>query len=1114
MSSPAMPFTNKHFRICGYNKMKKAIIFLLFSAAILLTAVSGSFAASSGSAAGPDSRVFDIWASRQLESFENANPPRGSIKTDDAGRLNIDSLRRSSELPFFPYKPFSGERFLLCKTDGGTAPTHEYYKAEVEISLSLYNLSADDKCLAYAIALPEQLDASGSVLEYAVTTVIGSETGEITLRHNIHGGAWNTLFCDISTWSGRISINSLRVNVMCKDIPAGTAYSFGIDDISLFESADAASAMNWFVPVENWYYLYAHKAEGSGMKFIPDSDEFYIETYGSGLKPGLAAGGGYLCVRLDNRCGAQSVSLQHTTAERMSFAENMGEMAELSDGEQLVYFSLPKDGESEFTQLRFVFDGITSFGEHSQAFLELKAIHPASTYKPEPDPLGKIDSCLADGSGKVTVTGTLSEYVAFDNMYNDICLFQTDPTLDLSNALNGLEPIARERASADFRFTAEGHGNYPSDRFVVALVNGKDYVAIDDSFITNPEAACTSPASFKDIPALKGISTSSSPDIAAASRLVYFDGASTVVIPIALERLYSPKITSVQYEYEGTTYYFEPSYYQSVQRILDSVRSSGACIYMKLTLRPTSNEALNEALCAPGWTEGSEAAFNTDTPDGMKLYRAIFSFIASRWSKEGDTRVNGYIIGDSVNEVRTGWSKNGASLERFAESYALTLRSAYTSMRTAAGPIRIMTSVSSLLFDGYPSDNPNRYGTGKFLSALDAAVESSGDFNWGIELNFPAGRLTSPGFPDTLNSGSSDTPKTIISADNYELFDVFLNRKDLLFKEKTRDVMVTAASGADEIQYSYAFYKLSSSLCNTAKALVISVPDAEALGETFGMIDTADTLDYTSGALNSLGYTDWAQLIPGLDYNRAVSRNFADTLFSPTVPNGLSGVYALNSFDSQKDILNLSFGTGVVSTEWKSGLSSRDGLLMLNYALNERKSFGGLFYVLDYPLDLSKSPVLTLDIAVVSLPEGTSQAQLTVMLCSGRSSIICSGQVSENGWQTAVCDLSDYKDHIGSTDTIRVWLSSYDGKPLGSPSLLIDEVRVGSFTLDSENLREYFLMQQNDWKKSASAGSDMKIVYALTALAFFCAILLTVRITRGAIIEKRRSPSHGEWKFD
>ncbi|HHX53854.1 MAG TPA: hypothetical protein GX704_02990 [Clostridiales bacterium] len=1094
--------------------MKKLIIISLFFAVILLTAVNSSFAAGPASAAGPDAGVYDIWASRQLESFENANPPRGSIKTEAAAGLNIDSVRRSSELPFFPYQPFSGENFLLCKTDGGTTPTHEYYKAEVNISLSLYNLNADDKCLAYAIALPERLDASGSLLEYAVTTVIGSETGETTLRHNVYGGAWNTLFCDISTWSGRISINSLRVTVMCKEIPVGTAYSFGIDDISLFESTEAATAMNWFVPVENWYYLYAHKSDSGGMKFIPDSDEFYIETYGSGLKPGLAAGGGYLCVRLDNRCGAQNISLQHTTAERMSFAENMGEIAELSDGEQLIYFSLPKEGESEFTQLRFVFDGITSFGEHSQAFLEIKAIYPASTYKPEPDPLGKIQSCQADGSGKVTVTGTLSEYVASANMYNDVCLFQTDPTLDLLKALNGLEPIARTRASSNFRFTADGQSNYSSDRFVVALVNGKDYIIIDDSFITNPEAACASPATFKDIPALKGISTSSSPDISAASKLVYFDGASTVVFPLALERLYSPKITSVQYEYEGTTYYFDPSYCQSVQRILGSLKSSGACIYMKLTLKPTSNEALNAALCAPGWIQGSEAAFNTDTPEGMKLYRAIFSFIAARWSKEYDTRVNGYIIGDSVNEARTNWSKNGVSLEQFAYSYALTLRSAYTSMRTAAGPVRIMTSVSSLLFDGYPSDNQNRYGTGKFLSALNAAVASSGNFNWGIELAIPAGRLTAQGFSDTSDFSPANTSKISISADNYELFDVFLNRKELLFKDKTRDVIVSAAQGADEAQYAYAFYKLSSSLCDTAKALVISVPDAAAYGDTFGMIDTAETLDYTSEALNTLGYADWAQLIPGLDYNRAVSRTYADTLFSPTIPGGLNGVYALSSFDSQNDITNFSFGNGVESIEWKSGLSSREGLLMLNYALNESKNFGGLFYVLDYPLDLSKSPVLTLDIAVVSLPEGTSQAQLTVMLCSGRSSVICSGQISENGWQTAVCDLSDYKDLISSTDTIRVWLSSYDGKPLGSPSLLIDEVKVGSFTLDSENLREYFLMQQSDWRKSASAKSDLKIVYALAALASVCAVILTFRITRGIIIEKRRLPSHDEWKFD
>ena len=109
------------------------------------------------------------------------------------------------------------------------------------------------------------------------------------------------------------------------------------------------------------------------------------------------------------------------------------------------------------------------------------------------------------------------------------------------------------------------------------------------------------------------------------------------------------------------------------------------------------------------------SCLNTDTPEGMKLYRAIFSFIAARWSKEYDTRVNGYIIGDSVNEARTNWSKNGVSLEQFAYSYALTLRSAYTSMRTAAGPVRISDIGQSLLFDGYLPTTKTVTGRESFL---------------------------------------------------------------------------------------------------------------------------------------------------------------------------------------------------------------------------------------------------------------------------------------------------------------------------------------------------------------------------------------------------------------
>ena len=53
-------------------------------------------------------------------------------------------------------------------------------------------------------------------------------------------------------------------------------------------------------------------------------------------------------------------------------------------------------------------------------------------------------------------------------------------------------------------------------------------------------------------------------------------------------------------------------------------QSSGA-VYRET--HPNRLQRSINALFAPGWIK-VEAAFNTDTPEGMKLYRAISAFIA------------------------------------------------------------------------------------------------------------------------------------------------------------------------------------------------------------------------------------------------------------------------------------------------------------------------------------------------------------------------------------------------------------------------------------------------------------------------------------------------------
>ncbi|MCR5264272.1 MAG: hypothetical protein K6D94_10385 [Clostridiales bacterium] len=1090
------------------NFLKKLILPLVLLTAFCLFSIP-AFAAESHVVAGVDSDVYRAYAENLfIDDLENETVMR-CVPLE-----NMLSATFYNTNPLKPYTAFSGTECVLCETmppaDGDKA-----YSATVSVTSEATIRKSRAVCLGYVIDLPETF-SDGTAAEFNVTATLISPRGELSLKNRVRGGVWTAVFNDISSWIGRLAINGIMFSVSGVNAPAAESYMFAIDDIALFDSVSVYQAMQWLVAKENWHEV-PSTPSSHGMRYAPAGDSFYIETYASAAVSSITSTADCLCVRVDNRCRAEKLTMFYTTPSDPVFSpDNNKSEQKLYDGDQNVYFPLPADGCS---QLRFQFDGIKP--QTDDGYLEIISVYPTSKagYQLSEKPLDAELSCRLDEEGLVTVTGTLSGSVAEDYNGCGIHLIQ-------SSALQ--EYDRNDIIDSDYvlndKFTLKGRGNtgFIEDRYAVVIEKGGEYIPVGKKYIyiSNPEAACDAPGSFTGSSSIKGIISSDEPEQALTDAgRVYFDGASAVLIPLRIERLFTNKTSLYSINHNGTITYFDPSYVQQIDEIISAYRNLGTAVWLRLTVSLTDDAKINSLLCPMSSIMDKEySAFNMGTRSGLSLYQSIFSFIAGRWSKNTDSPVSGYIIGSRVNDSLENWSLGNVTLDDFARSYAMTVRQAYLAMRAAAGSVRVAISVDGAYEDGYPTDMPYAFPTQAFITAFDRIISSEGSFDWMIELSLDADDLTYVGDPEAQPSGSAGGGSIEISINNFDVIDSFLDREQLKYRNAKRNMIVTAEGQVTETDFVYSYYCLDTIFRDRTGMFLISGSSANSFRQVFNGIDTSGTKSVSETSRKALGIDEWNTAISDFDFKSVGKRVWKRRTLSSKIPNDIKGRYEISNFGSKDVTENIKSGPGCTGIEWQQEFSGRSGAIKAGFSMPDGRSVGGIIYRFEYPIDLSASPVITFDCAVESLPKNTDQVQLNIMLISESADtpvdITIMGQLSRNGWQSAICDLTSMTKSLESIDAIRILISSYDGDPLGSPSLIIDNFTVCSAARDNNDLAEYF-RKQFEARMPPKQPLPWSFLIIPGAVILICLFALYARfIKRSDAATGEADNKHNEWKYD
>lgn len=273
---------------------------------------------------------------------------------------------------------------------------------------------------------------------------------------------------------------------------------------------------------------------------------------------------------------------------------------------------------------------------------------------------------------------------------------------------------------------------------------------------------------------------------------------------------------------EGEEFAFNASYLRSLDAQIRPLSDAGIVVYSIILAYPTKDKAKDAVLVHPkARADGkySIAAFNTATPEGTRLYRAVMEFLADHWSGRDPAhgRVWGWIIGNEVNSHFMWYNMGNASLEEVASEHEKAVRIANEAVHKALANARVYVSFDHHWRISMGGISAQEATPGRdFLDAFARIAKSRGDFDWNVAHHPYPEDLGNPRvWADKSETFDDETPK--VTFKNLEVLCRHLEKPELRYEGKVRHIILSeqgfhtpASPEGEKIQaaaYAYAWEK-------------------------------------------------------------------------------------------------------------------------------------------------------------------------------------------------------------------------------------------------------------------------------------------------------------------
>ena len=438
-------------------------------------------------------------------------------------------------------------------------------------------------------------------------------------------------------------------------------------------------------------------------------------------------------------------------------------------------------------------------------------------------------------------------------------------------------------------------------RFVVALKIGDTYQAISAPiYVTNPGDVASFTEEYPEAMSKKGL-------------LIELDmlgdamelGVKHTTINIPYHHIIGGNL---KYHYNGKDYYFNEELIASYDKMISSFSNKG--IIVTAILLNGWNDAHPE-LHEAGLAKSSSAfyyGFNVSTPEGYETTRALFSFMAERYSgadyKHG--RVSNWIVGNEVNNNKN-WNYVGPmDLASYTKLYEKNFRVAYTAIKSRSKNARVFFSTD---YEWKKQNTNLQYAAKDFIDLFNAGISAEGNIEWGLAYHpypYPC-PMTEPEFWDDDQTGTVNETfeSPVINFKNLHVLTDYFQQahmrtaggqvrhiilseegftSDSISRGKVYDIQAAA--------FAYAYYLVDNNpyidafILNRQVDAITEVETSCAFGlwtvdmsrpdkviavmpkniyQVFKHIDTRKSLRYSEFAKSIVGISDWSEVIPGFD---------------------------------------------------------------------------------------------------------------------------------------------------------------------------------------------------------------------------------------------------------
>lgn len=253
---------------------------------------------------------------------------------------------------------------------------------------------------------------------------------------------------------------------------------------------------------------------------------------------------------------------------------------------------------------------------------------------------------------------------------------------------------------------------------------------------------------------------------------------------------------SIRHEFDGCVFFINGSYVRQLDSQIKPLADAGITVYLILLAYPSKDAGKDALLLHPKAKPDQKytiAAFNTETADGLRLYRALIDFLAGRYggSKPEQGRVWGWIIGNEVNSQWLWYNLGNMAMADACSEYEKAVRAAHQAIRRHSTHARCCLSFDHHWNKPMPGiSEAEAYKGRDFLDTFARIARERGDFEWHVahhpypdDLGNPRTWLDKAAWP------TDDSPH--ITFKNLEVACRHMTKPELLWQGKPRRIILS-----------------------------------------------------------------------------------------------------------------------------------------------------------------------------------------------------------------------------------------------------------------------------------------------------------------------------------